>query len=169
MGGAWPLYAVVLCLVLGLALLVLARRRRARAGLPAGRIHFADDGRAARPLLQSERYGLQGRPDYLIREGRRLVPVEVKSRPAPAEPYPSHLLQLAAYCLLVEDTTGRAPRYGIIRYADRSFRVPYTPALRRQVLETMAEMRQMLESGEPPAPAHTPRCAGCGYHALCWE
>ena len=58
---------------------------------------------AAEPLYASGA-NLAGKPDYLVRRWRYVLPVEVKSGPAPAEPYRSHVLQLAAYCLLVEET-----------------------------------------------------------------
>ncbi len=152
----------------GTVLWLWARRLRQRAGLPAGGIRYADAGDGRSPLLRSGRYALQGRPDYVVQEGRHHIPVEVKSGNAPAVPYDSHRLQLAAYCLLIEETAGQAPPYGIIRYDDRPIRVPYDDALRRELLEALETMRRHLLAGEPPPPSlSTTRCAHCGYADIC--
>jgi len=162
----------LLLLLVGAVLLWLARRLRARSGLPAGRVVAADVGpwrRLDRPLF-SRRYGLTGRPDYVVADGVDLIPVEVKSARAPARPYPSHVLQLAAYCLLVAETSGRRPPYGILRYADRTFQVPYTQELEEQLLEVLEAMREDLAAGDAPRRHQDPRrCAACGYREVCDE
>jgi CRISPR-associated exonuclease Cas4 len=159
-------------LLVGAVLLWLARRLRARSGLPAGRVVAADVGpwrRLDRPLF-SRRHGLTGRPDYVVADGADLIPVEVKSARAPARPYASHVLQLAAYCLLVAETSGRRPPYGILRYADRTFQIPYTRELEEQLLEVLEAMREDLAAGDAPRRHQDPRrCAACGYREVCEE
>jgi len=159
-------------LLVGAVLLWLARRLRARSGLPAGRVVAADVGpwrRLDRPLF-SRRHGLTGRPDYVVADGADLIPVEVKSARAPARPYASHILQLAAYCLLVAETSGRRPPYGILRYADRTFQIPYTRELEEQLLEVLEAMRDDLAAGDAPRRHQDPRrCAACGYREVCEE
>jgi len=163
---------ILLLLLVGAVLLWLARRLRARSGLPAGRVVAADVGtwrRLDRPLF-SRRYGLTGRPDYVVADGADLIPVEVKSARAPARPYASHVLQLAAYCLLVAETSGRRPPYGILRYADRTFQIPYTRELEEQLLEVLEAMREDLAAGDAPRRHQDPRrCAACGYREVCEE
>lgn len=122
--------------ILGLALLLLvvAVVLRWRAGLPWGRVAAMDVG-VGRPLerpLVATRYGLVGKPDYLIERGGAMVPVEVKPGRRAPHPYDSDLMQLAAYCLLVEETTGHTPPCGYLRYANATFRLSYTPAVRRR-------------------------------------
>jgi len=162
----------LLLLLVGVVLLWLARHLRARSGLPVGRVVAADVGpwrRPGRPLF-SRRYGLTGRPDYIVADGADLIPVEVKSARAPARPYASHVLQLAAYCLLVAETSGRRPPYGILRYADRTFRIPYTRELEEQLLEVLEAMRENLAAGDAPRRHRDPRrCAACGYREVCDE
>ncbi len=163
---------ILLLIFLGIALLWLARRLRARSGLPRGRVIAADVGawrRLDRPLF-SHRYRLTGRPDYIVADGTDLIPVEVKSARAPAYPRPSHVLQLAAYCLLVDETSGRRPPYGILRYADRTFQIPYTRELEEQLLAVLEDMRGDLAAGDAPRRHNDPRrCAACGYRDVCDE
>jgi hypothetical protein len=52
---------------------------------------------------------------------------------------PSHLLQVAAQCLLVQEAYGVRPPYGVVPLSGRiKERVPFTPTLERQLLATMA-------------------------------
>lgn len=157
-------------LALGIILLWLARRGQVQSGLPQGRIIYSDTGgwgRLERPLF-SRRFSLTGKPDYLVADGDDLIPVEVKSGHAPAQPYPSHVLQLAAYCLLVEECYRRRPPHGIIKYADRAFEVDYTPELEGALLETLDCMRADLTNGYTVRNHDEPhRCRGCGYREQC--
>lgn len=146
---------------------VLARRR---TGLPWGRV-LADDvgaGRALQRPLYARRYGLTGKPDYLIERGGASIPVEVKPGRRAPRPYDSDLMQLAAYCLLVEETTGRAPPYGLLRYAEATFRLAYTEAVRERLLATLDDMRDLLGADDAARSHDEPRrCLGCGFRAVC--
>jgi len=177
-----PLLGVLALVVLAAGWLALRRASRLRkvAGLPRGRVVYADTGdwRPPDKALFSDTYGLTGKPDYLVQTRAGLIPVEVKSGATPPAPYPSHVLQLAAYCLLVEETSGRAPPYGLIRYPDALFEVDYTPALRRELLNLLNAMRRTLHTqnvlravgGDVPRSHDDPRrCAGCGYRPFCHQ
>jgi CRISPR-associated exonuclease Cas4 len=157
-------------LVLGVALLLLARREHRRSGLPQGRVIYTDTRgwrRAEKPLF-SRTFLLAGRPDYLVADGGEIIPVEVKSGRTPAQPYRSHVLQLAAYCLLVEEEYAKRPSHGIIKYADRTFEVDYTPELESALLATLDRMRSDLRRGEVPrSHNHPARCLSCGFRESC--
>lgn len=160
---------IVLLFLAGLVLLWLSGRRQAKAGLPAGRLVYIDDwdlSRRGQPLYDA-RLGLAGRPDYLLHGPDGLIPVEVKSSEAPVRPYVSHILQLAAYCLLVETSLGARPDYGILKYADHAFAVDYTPAVENELLGTLARMRTTGKR-EPGRSHEAPqRCRRCGYREVC--
>ncbi len=166
--SVWLLALGLLLLAAGLAALFLARRARRRTGLPAGSLRYSDTGRGEQPApLHAARYGLAGRPDYLVQQGKQLIPVEVKSGQSPRYPRRSHVLQLAAYCLLVEENYSQ-PDYGILRYADRAFQIEYTPALRQEVLDSLDEMRGLIASGAvPDETSERARCRNCGYREDC--
>jgi CRISPR-associated exonuclease Cas4 len=146
-----------------------ATRTRYKAGLPSGRVVYADTGdwRSPDKPFFSTKYGLTGKPDYVVETRAGLIPVEVKSRSAPSEPYASHVLQLAAYCLLVEESENRAPPYGIIRYADAAFEIDYTPTLRRNLVALLDEMRRASRGSARRNHDEPGRCAGCGYRSMC--
>ena len=163
-------FLVFVLLALGLVLLWLGHRGRTRSGIPQGRVIYTDTGgwgRLEHPLFCQE-LSLTGKPDYLVTHEDEIIPVEVKSGHAPAQPYPSHVLQLAAYCLLVETCYDRRPPYGIIKYADRAFEVDYTAGLEQELLTTIDCMRADLESGNAPrSHEQASRCRACGYRSAC--
>ena len=166
----WLLLAAVLLGGLGLWLLTRSGKVRRESGLPAGRVTYVDTGawdRCERPLFSS-RYRLTGRPDYLVRGREGVVPVEVKSGSAPEQPYAAHVLQLAAYCLLVEEQEGRAPPHGILKYGDRTFEVDYTPALRAELLDTLGAIRRDRRARDVDrSHDEAGRCRGCGHRDCC--
>jgi CRISPR-associated exonuclease Cas4 len=160
-------YVLLVCAVV---LLVLALRLRRATGVPWARIQAADTGgwrRTESPLI-SQRYGLVGKPDYVLETRGGLIPIEVKPGRQAVEPYESDLMQLAAYCLLIEDTTGRAPRYGLLRYAQHTFQMPYTAALRSELLALIEEMRKQ-RTAQDVERSHesSARCRGCGFYSVC--
>lgn len=166
---AAPLIAVAV-LLLGVAVWAWARHQRASAGLPRGRLVYGDTGRweRTREPLYSRRYQLTGRPDYLVRVGNTRVPVEVKSGQSPAEPYEGHVLQLAAYCLLVEEEFGVRPSYGLLRYDDATLQIPYDTPLRRRLLDTLEAMRQARARGSADRNHEVPqKCLRCGQRENC--
>lgn len=159
----------LLLLAMGAFLLWVSSRRKEKLGLPGGKLITADteQWRRCEREFFSHRHRLVGRPDFVFREHGRLIPVEVKSSQAPERPYRSHILQLAAYCLLIEEAEGAPPPYGVIAYRGGHFRVEYSPALKRELLQVMEEMRETARSGAPPEGVFDQRCARCGYNKLC--
>lgn len=159
-------------LLLGVLLFWASTRRRRGLGVPEGRVVYEDSGatrRLEQPLF-AEDLNLVGRPDYLIENKQGLVPVEVKSGRTPTRPFESHILQLAAYCALVQRNFDQRPAYGIIRYPERSFTVEYTEKLERQLMALLDEMRAGLSRRELHRSHQvTAKCRSCGYFELCPE
>ncbi len=149
-------------LVAGISALV--RRHQQRR---AGRLLRADLPGQPGGLLRSTQFRLSGRPDELreLPDGR-WVPVEVKSRSTPrAGPPDSHRIQVAAYCWLVEESTGRAPPFGLLRYGDGGeFRIDWTPALRREMIALRRELALPYDGRARPSPG---RCVRCPWRTAC--
>ena len=165
--------APVIALILFALLLVwLSGRLRGASGVPEGALVYTDSGawqRNEKPLF-SRAHQLSGKPDYLVRDGDAMVPVEVKSSRAPDQPRYGHVLQLAAYCLLVEESLGARVERGILKYADRQFVIDYTPALRAELLGTLDAMRADLAAGGSARSHRDPRrCLRCGVREECDE
>ncbi len=147
---------------------LLMERQRA-LGLPEGQLVYEDADGLGEPLSSSE-YPLVGKPDYVVQlpDGRP-VPVELKLNVQNATaPYSNHQVQIAAYCLILEDYFAQPPTHGILRYADREFTIEYTPAMRRKVIRLLGQMALCSEQ-EPPqlARQRVAKCRVCTFQPVC--
>jgi len=134
------------------------------------RVDYVDIAQSRPKLLKSSKYLLRGRPDYVLVEGEHHIPVELKTGRTPRGPLFSHIVQVSAYCLLVEEEYGKAPTHGVIRYPDASFDIEYGEDQRRLVLQKMEEMRGALRKGEAHRNHNRPgKCAGCSRRSVCPE
>lgn len=157
-------------LVVTVILFILASRQRRQAGIPAGRVIYTDAsqwGKVEKPLYDPE-LRLTGKPDYLVRQGRQVIPVEVKSGRAPQVPYDSHIYQLAAYCLLVDHEYGTRPTHGILHYSNRTFAIDFTAELEESIQATIREMQgRTSHSHVDRSHQDGKRCLHCGYRSVC--
>ena len=147
---------------------LLLERQRA-LGLPEGELVYEDADGQGEPLSSSA-YPLVGKPDYVVQlpDGRP-VPVELKLNVQNATaPYSNHQIQVAAYCLILEDYFSQAPTHGILRYADREFTIEYTPAMRRKVIRLLGQMALCSEQEPPPlARQRVAKCRACVFQPTC--
>jgi CRISPR-associated exonuclease Cas4 len=160
----WAFLALVGGGILAAGAVALARRRAQRR---AGRLLQADLPNRPGMLLRSPRFRIAGRPDELrVLADGRWVPVELKTRSTPrAGPPPSHRIQVAAYCLLVEETTGRPPPYGLLRYGDGGeFRIDWTRDLRQRVIDLRYELAAPYDGRALPSRG---KCSGCPWRMSC--
>jgi len=173
---AWGELTVSLLLIflaMAVILMIRARSLQDSNGLPEGQVIYSDTGtwfRNQEPLHSAE-LRLAGKPDYLVEQDNgELIPVEIKSGTAPARPWPGHILQLAAYCLLVDDLYGRRPSFGILQYQDRSFTVDYSEELEQELHNVMHEMRQDHQRDNVDR-SHNDiaKCAACGLQEKCLQ
>jgi CRISPR-associated protein Cas4 len=128
----------------------------------------ADDSRRAASTLKSRRLGLVGKLDHLMRSNGVLIPVEQK--PSARKLHASHILQVAAQCLLIKEIYTVRPPYGVVALAGGvQERVVLTPALEHRLLATMQEMRELVATGGEPGPRWAERkCQACGFRTVCW-
>ena len=147
---------------------LIAERQR-ELGLPEGELVYEDADGQGEPL-SSNSYPLVGKPDYVVKlaDGRP-VPIELKLNVHDVTaPHSNHMIQLAAYCLILEDYFVQAPTHGILRYADREFTVEYTPALKKKVIRLLTEMELCNEQQPPPlAKQRVAKCRVCTFQAIC--
>ena len=164
------LYLIVILVLLAFGLLWLSSRQRKAAGLPAGRVIYSDTNRwgpLEKPLYDAQ-LGLTGKPDYLVEQQDRIIPVEVKSKRVTQAAPDGHIFQLAAYCWLVEHVFGKRPPYGILHYPNRTLAIDYTPELENALLDLVAEMRSQEHRKEVERSHNSAaRCARCGYRSIC--
>jgi len=132
-----------------------------------GKIEYvgADKGKE----MTSYKYGIRGKPDYIIKVGNEYIPVEEKSM-SMDHPRFSHVMQITAYCMLVEDIYGIAPSYGIIKYSNREFKIPYEERWKKLVIKIRENMLKDMERGEAHRNHNNKKkCATCVRRDFCPE
>jgi len=161
------LIAASVALYFSLSASSIAREKRRRQDIE-GTIAYVG-GRESR-LLKSERYGLSGRPDYIVDFEGELIPVDVKTGRKPKGPLFSHILRVAGYCLLLEDEGGAKVTHGILRYDDIEHDIEYDEELKSLLLSKLEEMRGLLKTGEVHRNHNrTGKCRSCSRRELCPE
>ena len=156
-------------ILLALFLLLVVRRKRRSLGIPSGTPIYQDTYTQGK-ILYSSRYRLKGRPDLILKQGSVLIPVEVKTGKTPQQPHYGHVMQLVAYCVLVEDTYGLRPPHGVIRYPGQQFEVLFTPEREVELQALLADMqakKDPVEVHRNHTSAH--KCAACGFRHDCRE
>jgi CRISPR-associated exonuclease Cas4 len=164
------LIASTMFVALGLLLRASAKSQGGAFDL-SDEILYADTGRSTADLLISERYQLIGRPDYILEERGEHIPVERKDRMLThSGPHESERLQLAAYCLLLEEREGRPVHRGRLQYQNTSVDITFDEALRGKLLATLAAIQVSADLVDVrrshPSPA---RCWGCAFRMHCTE
>jgi len=127
-------------------------------------------GRRESKLLKSERYGLSGRPDYILSVDGELVPVDVKTGRKPRGPLFSHILRVAAYCLLLSDDEGTKVTHGILKYDNIEHEIEFNDEVKGLVISKLDEMRKLMRTQE----AHrnhnrVGKCRSCSRRSVCPE
>lgn len=165
---AW-LVGASLFLYRSLRAIEIANATRSKYGV-TGKVSYVDLAREKPKLFVSQQHRLTGRPDLVVVEGEHHIPVEFKTGRVPRGPLFSHILQVAAYCLLLEDEYGRAPPYGILRYGEVSHEIEYNEDLKRLVLRKLGEMRAASRIGGAHRNHNRPgKCLNCSRRAGCPE
>jgi CRISPR-associated protein Cas4 len=147
MVGTVLLALAAVCLVLWLAFGFAVPRRV--AGLPAGEVVYAGHEKQAK-LLRAPQYSLLGKPDYIVRQGKEYIPVELKSGTAPKKLYESDRMQVIAQALLVEAEFGTRPAYAFVQYPGRTYKVNVRPRSIARLEEALWVMREARETGTAP-------------------
>jgi CRISPR-associated exonuclease Cas4 len=154
-----------------LGVLVRASAKSQHGAFDPSEILYTDTGRSTADLLISERFHLIGRPDYILEENGERIPVERKDRMLThSGPHDSERLQLAAYCLLLEERDGSPVRRGRLQYQNTTLDIMFDEALRRKLLATLAAIQasadlEYIRRSHPSAA----RCHGCEFRLQCAE
>jgi CRISPR-associated exonuclease Cas4 len=161
-------------LIAGIIMISISRYRYRRIskakrelGIPEGKIVYTDLDKPAEPLF-SKHLWLTGKPDYIVKTGLEYIPVEAKTTVAD-EPYRNHIMQLASYCLLLEEEYGQVILFGVIAYGDgRQFKIPLTETLRKDILDTLDKMRFQLRAVSVVRDHNSvAKCKLCSFRQYC--
>lgn len=143
------LIASGIIIIAGLLFLWLLHKERHKLGiLGTSEVTYADSQKLPATLLQAESIPLVGKSDYLIKKDGAILPVELKTGRTPKTPYPGHVMQLMAYCYLIEETYDKRPPGGILKYPEKEFKIAYTKEAQRSVQLVVQEILEEKQSNK---------------------
>ncbi len=138
----------------------------------SGSIAYADQDTSEHDskLLVSKEYPLRGRPDLIVEKDGALIPYEIKTGRTPRGPLFSHILQLGSYLLLIEESSGNSPPYGVLRYPEKDFEIKFDPRLKDTVIQKLEEMKTAIASTDVHRNHNRPnKCFNCSRKTDCPE
>ena len=117
--------------------------------------------------FRSDQLGIHGKID-LIEDDDVLTPVERK-RAESGEYYPSDEVQLAGYCMLLEDAIGESVNVGYIYLysTDTRHAIRITEKHRRTVREIISRIETMAVNDIPPLTDNPSKCEACSAREYC--
>ena len=119
--------------------------------------------------IVSEKYGIRGKPDYILKIDDEYIPVEEKTSDLQSPIFP-HVIQITAYCMLIEDKYGVPPPYGILKYKNAEFKIPYEKRWKEVVMQLRENMIKDMEKGVAHRNHNNPKkCARCIRREYCPE
>jgi len=145
------------------------KRRHVGAGFSPEEIALAIDGSSILPDREyiSDAQGLAGRPDAIIQENGKVIPVERK--PMAKKLRDRYVVQLLVYMRLVEEFEGERPPHGYLLLGPSCRRIKVENSENKQawVSGLIREMRRVLD-GAPARPTpHPKKCAKCDVKERC--
>ena len=130
-----------------------------------GEIHYTDLDKPAKPIF-SHKLRLVGKPDYIVKQKETHIPVEIK-KGGGSNPFPGHIIQLIAYCYLVEDKYKTKVPYGILVYDDYQIKIPYNETKKKELLEVINIMRTQNQFHRSHNSIN--KCNACPFNYICEE
>jgi len=121
--------------------------------------------------LRSEKLGIEGMVDMVVKTPEGYVVVEYKTALMPRRIHPGHLYQAAAYAMLVEEAFKTIVRKLYVYYekSNKFFEIPLTESIRRHVIWTIGRIREIVQKEKLPPAKPSRKCWSCGYRWICRE
>ncbi|MDK2782092.1 MAG: CRISPR-associated exonuclease Cas4 [Archaeoglobi archaeon] len=119
-------------------------------------------------FLRSEKYGIYGFVDEIIREKDGYHVVEFKNTEFRKEMLKMHFYQAAAYALLVEDNFGRVVKI-TVKYRDREVTRPFSLGVRKYLISIINKIAKMEEIPFASSSKDKRKCRSCGFLRICME
>jgi predicted RecB family nuclease len=147
-----------------------ASKQKQRSGVAQSQKPLQIDGARKKPSRDyiSEIQGIAGRPDAVIFEDGKLIPVERK--PLANKIRDRYIAQLLMYMRLIEEFEGQRPPYGYLILGKNCRRVKIQNTAERQAwLQGMLdEMRAHLENSSMlTATPESRKCKKCKFQSQC--
>lgn len=140
-----------------------SRRKLIKYGLSSGKREFHKQ-------LYSEKLGLSGKVDLLIKTAGSYYPVDFKY--TTSQPHKNHLYQLLGYAIILDDIYNCFVDRGFIYLIPKEDAVIFdlTNDLKTKAKSLLDEIRNMVLSQQMPPPIKSKvKCLDCEYRNFCGD
>lgn len=161
--------AAVVLLVLAAIFRRKVRRQEHQWQIPSGDLIAVDDGSSG--TLTCHELELVGRPDVIRRDGDWFVPEERKSMDLQSgkQPLNGHVLQLIAYCYLVNKNVGPVQK-GILTYRNHQHELAFSQSANDRLASVLQRMKSLQGASEVNRSHRSRvRCAKCVAQKICFQ
>jgi CRISPR-associated exonuclease Cas4 len=144
------------------------RNIKTKLKIQNGKILYSDLNKPSKTLF-SKHYKISGKPDYIIRRNNHYIPVELKTGKH-YYPKKNHIMQLAAYCQILEEYYQDFVPYGILVYNDsyQQHNIQYDPKLRFELESVVKKMNNMLRTKKVYRNHNdSNKCKNCSMRSYC--
>jgi CRISPR-associated protein Cas4 len=119
--------------------------------------------------LKSEKLGIAGKLDSVIRTNKGTYLIERKNTYGYKKPNRDHLYQAVAYAMLAEENLNIKIDYVKIHYLknNKIFTVKLSQDLRKHVVWTIERIKEIIEKAYLYPFVKKPYCEGCGFADIC--
>lgn len=121
------------------------------------------------PVFRSDKFGLSGSPDRMLKMDDGLIPSIIKTGNMPENGvWSSDRLQITAYSILVEEKYNSVVEKGFVEYVrwGKVRQVIIKRHERRKVLQVRDKIKKIQEGFMPERPEDAP-CEYCGFKDIC--
>jgi CRISPR-associated exonuclease Cas4 len=121
------------------------------------------------PILRSDKFGISGSPDRLLKKNESIVPSIIKTGNMPENGiWNSERLALTAYSILVEEKYNLILEKGFVEYArwGKVRQIVIKRYDRRQVLRIRDKVKRIQDGFMPERPEDAP-CEYCNFVGVC--
>ena len=117
--------------------------------------------------VESERLGVKGKIDFVIRDGKHLAPLEIKYSFS-LKPWWKYSAVL--YGILLEDSIGKPVKrsYVFLTESDKIVKIDITDENRIFVENAVKRCYEIL-NGKMPKPSKSKSCRNCDFNHMCSE
>lgn len=144
------------------------KRLKNKYNIQTGKITYKDLNHSEKTLFL-KKYRICGKPDYIITQKNSHIPVEIKSG-YHLKPEKHHIMQLAAYCYLVEEKYNEFIPYGLLVYYDTGIecKIEFNPKIRFELESTIKNMRYSLTKDISKRNHNDfQKCKSCSFSNYC--
>jgi CRISPR-associated exonuclease Cas4 len=141
---------------MGIFLVIAVYLLKKRLGSLGKPLLYTDNDIHGSEVLYAKSLALKGKPDAIIRTRDGIMPLEIKTGRTPKAPRESHIMQLMAYCYLVEEKYHKRPAGGILQYSKTGteFRIPYTEEAEESIKMIVQEILEAKSKGQSFSCSH---------------